>query len=681
MRSIAASRAAGSALAALLLAGTAAAAPTFTVNSTIDAPGADTMGSSLSDGVCETQHGNGICTLRAAIMEANHVPGGGATILLPAGRYSLTIGPSPADGEESGDLNALAPVTVIGDGPSASIIDGSRIDRVLHTAAQSVMVEGLTIQNGRPLVGSGGGILNDGELALENVMVSGSQSDGGAGIYNSGTLTISNCILDGNQTGDAGGGVANALGATIHIADSLISGNVASSGGGVSNLGDATIERTTFIGNRSNTYSSENGFGGGAVYSAGNLAMINDTLDSNSAHQLGGGLYVASGSTELINLTITRNHAVGAQGVAGLGGGIVGSPQFVLLKNSIVAGNDSTNASAVVEPDECPAPILSGDYNLIGARSTCTLTGVVDHVNATDEDPGLDPLALNGGFGPDRRSTTFGPTTEAIPPASCIDQFGAPLAVDGRGYARTGSCDIGADQLLGAYAPSPLLGVELIRNGGAAGNELGLATADSTSSADPPYWIQPIGGMTQVLYGAPGGFPSRSDAPAGSGSYFFAGGANAPTFTSSSQRIDVSSLAAQIDAGQIGFRAAGSFGGFSTEDDNATLIVSLEDGALTPIQTVTLGGFTAADRGNATKLMPDAKTGGVPVGTRLIEVVLTATRVDTGGPYNDGYADDLSLVLPEPYSPVEGGLALAAVAALALQGAPRTHCRRPPRLR
>ncbi|HTY18094.1 MAG TPA: hypothetical protein VMH82_10225, partial [Myxococcota bacterium] len=79
MRSIAASRVAGLALTALVLAGAAAAAPTFTVNSTVDAPGADTMGASLSDGVCETQHGNGICTLRAAIMESNHVPGGGAT--------------------------------------------------------------------------------------------------------------------------------------------------------------------------------------------------------------------------------------------------------------------------------------------------------------------------------------------------------------------------------------------------------------------------------------------------------------------------------------------------------------------------------------------------------------------------------------------------------------------------
>jgi len=49
------------------------------------------MGASLDDSVCETQHGNGACTLRAAIMEANHVAGGGATIVIPAGTYPILI--------------------------------------------------------------------------------------------------------------------------------------------------------------------------------------------------------------------------------------------------------------------------------------------------------------------------------------------------------------------------------------------------------------------------------------------------------------------------------------------------------------------------------------------------------------------------------------------------------------
>src|SRR5271165_2300375 len=50
--------------------------PTFVVNSSSDIPAA----APLDDGVCATVKPGGVCTLRAAVMEANHWPGGGATI-------------------------------------------------------------------------------------------------------------------------------------------------------------------------------------------------------------------------------------------------------------------------------------------------------------------------------------------------------------------------------------------------------------------------------------------------------------------------------------------------------------------------------------------------------------------------------------------------------------------------
>src|SRR5690349_16249241 len=55
-------------------------APTFTVNSLADV----VPTGNLANGVCETSTGSGICTLRAAVMKANHYPGGGVTIILPA---------------------------------------------------------------------------------------------------------------------------------------------------------------------------------------------------------------------------------------------------------------------------------------------------------------------------------------------------------------------------------------------------------------------------------------------------------------------------------------------------------------------------------------------------------------------------------------------------------------------
>src|SRR5262245_24358946 len=79
----------------------APAAPTFTVNSFQD----DVAAAPLNTGPCEILAGTGTCTLRAAIMKANHYPGGGVTILLPAGTYSLTIPADIQDSEADGDLN------------------------------------------------------------------------------------------------------------------------------------------------------------------------------------------------------------------------------------------------------------------------------------------------------------------------------------------------------------------------------------------------------------------------------------------------------------------------------------------------------------------------------------------------------------------------------------------------
>ena len=62
----------------------------FSVNSTVDATDANP-----GDGVCETVAGNGVCTLRAAIVEANALPGG-QTVAVPAGSYELTL---PGGGE------------------------------------------------------------------------------------------------------------------------------------------------------------------------------------------------------------------------------------------------------------------------------------------------------------------------------------------------------------------------------------------------------------------------------------------------------------------------------------------------------------------------------------------------------------------------------------------------------
>src|SRR2546428_469029 len=91
-------------LASLLLAAAPAVAATFTVNDTTD-----TVDAALGDGMCATA--GGTCTLRAAIQEANALPGPD-TIMVPAGTCLLTIEGRDDDLAATGDLDIPDDVTI-----------------------------------------------------------------------------------------------------------------------------------------------------------------------------------------------------------------------------------------------------------------------------------------------------------------------------------------------------------------------------------------------------------------------------------------------------------------------------------------------------------------------------------------------------------------------------------------
>jgi hypothetical protein len=635
------------ALVPALLPGVSLAAPTFTVDSIADVPG----GGSLVDGVCETATGNHVCTLRAAVMEANHIAGGGARIVVPAGVYSLGI-PRSAGYEEEGDLNVNAPMTVEGAGPSVTIVDGGQLDRVFFVGAATATIRDLSVRNGKPESGSvGGGIANWDGLTLENVIVRHNEASFGGGIYNQGTLTLSHCILRDNATTNGGGGLDNH--GTAYIEDSIVENNSARFGGGVADIGATTIERSSISRN-----DAVDAFGqGGGIYSDGTLVLVNATVAQNGAQGPGGGIYVR-GVAQLIHSTIADNIAnsqFGELPANGYGGGIDrDAGGSVFFKSSILSGNlvGVPGGLFTYNPGNCGAlSIASGDYNLWGfPGESCAWLGATTHDRNVD--PALGGYYPNGGFSWDVALNPDSPAIDAVPPAHCTDALGAPLATDGRGYARKGSCDIGAHENYGGYLPDPLKGVELIRNGGAAGNEYG----EARYSNETAYWLQQDGTLNQVIYGSPGS-PSQSAAPPGSGGTLWWGGASSAS--QGEQVIDVSALATEIDTGVLRFRASGAFGGTGPEDDNAALDLYFTDGFLAELGGAHLGGFLAADRGNVTRLLRGSESGYVTPGTRAIVVVLIHTGV--GGGNIDSYADDLSLVLPEPSGTLIGVAALAAL--------------------
>ena len=141
----------------------------------------------------------------------------------------------------------------------------------------------------------------------------------------SSTVTLAGLTIANGSTPERGGGIS-CTGPEVTIANCVISGNSAVSGGGIyrsPGVGGPTVNITNsaISGN-----SAENGgaiyidsFSGSYFSGAARLTMTNSTISGNVATSLGGGLY-NRGSSVITNSTISAN--VATMDAAGGGGGI-----------------------------------------------------------------------------------------------------------------------------------------------------------------------------------------------------------------------------------------------------------------------------------------------------------------------------------------------------------------------
>ncbi|MCH7813062.1 MAG: hypothetical protein IID40_03480, partial [Planctomycetes bacterium] len=224
---------------------------------------ADIWDWNVGDGLCEViGPGTGLCTLRAAIQEANAQPGPN-TIVVPV-TVLLTLAGAGENAALFGDLDITDDLTITGFG-STQIIGGG-LDRVFHIVSSgiTVSISGLIITGGSVSGEGGAGIWNRGTLYLDNVwlhlnqVTGSSSSDVGGGLLNSqGTVTMTNCWVFGNSA-QRGGGLFNAGGSMLTVSKTLFLTNLArTAGGGVTNYGTLTLTNTTLSGN------TADGSGGG----------------------------------------------------------------------------------------------------------------------------------------------------------------------------------------------------------------------------------------------------------------------------------------------------------------------------------------------------------------------------------------------------------------------------------
>jgi CSLREA domain-containing protein len=361
-------------MAAILIFGVAlwspqpASAASFTVNSNGDAADAHP-----GDGTCATIGVAAVCTLRAAIEEANALAGAD-TITIPA--MTITL---------SKELEVGENLSITGAGESQTVIDGNQVTRVFHfTFANKTTLHSLsnlTIRNAKTTSSSdpsnelfrqgfGGAILNESaQLTLSHVTLTGNRATQGAGVYNTYTgngqfvhklildnVTVSNNSATGatsSDLGTVGGGLFN--GSLLEGNAVTVSGNSATQGGGVFNNSFESLTLTNFAvsGNTAK-------IGGGVMNDLGTLVDLRDgeirdnvsvCCDANGQPSGGAGIYNNGadeylGTINLIKLTDVQVIGNVSQSVGGYGAGIT-NMKNMLINNVVIAGNRATYGAGV----------------------------------------------------------------------------------------------------------------------------------------------------------------------------------------------------------------------------------------------------------------------------------------------------------------------------------------------
>jgi len=275
-------------------------------------------------------------------------------------------------------------------------------------------------------------------LTIRNGYLDAYSFQSGAGILNWGNLFIENCIVEHNYNDNEnlGGGIYNQYGSTF-ISNTYVHSNYSYNGGAgiVVEGGDVAIENSSFALN----YAQKDLAGGGAIYitNAANVSIINSTLYYNllGLNSFGAGIYLKSDdgdiNLEIINSTIADNEAAANS----FGNGIYIDNETsnivnVLLKNVIISNgnleNFGQNGSGIININRTHTLCKDASLPYGGINS-----------NLDNTDPQIETFLNHGGLTPTCSIGEFSPAVNAG-----IDED-VP-EIDQRGFPRCGLPDIGS---------------------------------------------------------------------------------------------------------------------------------------------------------------------------------------------------------------------------------------------
>ncbi len=303
-----------------------------------------------------------------------------------------------------------------------------------------------------------------------NTAVNTAGGGGGGAIYMDGAkgltgqLEIELSRFTNNSTNQLGGAIFSFPEGTEHtvINQSTFDSNTASNsaqGGAIyhqsaTGNGPLTISNSTFVHNVAIANQADNAGTGGALWVwNGNVSITNSTFSGNQAiHSLnlpgddwhrgfgGAATFGDNTNTTIVNSTFAGNHA-------GFVGGAIAGPATV--RNSIISQNTGGNVWQIQQ--NCTDELANGGHNI---QFPQRVTGNGNDYECFAGQTAVNPLL--GSLG------NYGGPTETIPILAGSPAINAaancPLT-DQRGFARNGTCDMGAYEyggglLLNSISPS-----------------------------------------------------------------------------------------------------------------------------------------------------------------------------------------------------------------------------------
>lgn len=288
---------------------------------------------------------------------ALHVTGGGSFVTLNLSRITANSAAAEGGGlwNDAGSTMSVSNTIVRGNvafgddadqGGGGVYNNGGTLNLTDSTVADNAAVG---------VSGSGGGILSvDGTVTIDGTTLSGNAAAraGGALEVIDGAVRIGNSSLLNNVAGDSANTLANPGnggavhvsgmdGTTVGIADTLVSGNVATAeGGGLWNQA-------------------------GSAMTVSSSRIFNNVASGDDASNGGGGLFNNGGALSVFNTRIAGNVADGA---AGSGGGLLSVDGTVRVTDSFLGSNVSSRAGGGIE-------VIDGVLNVAGSRFVANQTG------------------------------------------------------------------------------------------------------------------------------------------------------------------------------------------------------------------------------------------------------------------------------------------------------------------